>query len=80
MKELENHIKKNGYDYYLTESSKTAYIFKQVLGGQVIGYEVFKRIENSRFDCVSFPRDEAFGKWAWTYRTLEKAQDKFNTI
>ena len=27
-----------------------------------------------------FPSDEDFGKWAWTYRDLNKAMEKYNGI
>jgi hypothetical protein len=80
MKELEVNIKRNGYDYSLTMASNRGYIYNQYLDGVLVGYEVFRRIENDRFDCVSFPRDESFGKWAWTYNNLEQATKRFETL
>ena len=43
-------------------------------------YEVFQRKINKRFGVVSFPSGEAFGKWAWTFPTLEQAREKLAEI
>ena len=37
-------------------------------------YEVFKKRLNHRFATVSYPTDKAFGIWAWTCMTLERAK------
>ena len=43
-------------------------------------YEVFKRIENKRFDCISYPKSASFGLTAWCFSELEKANRKFDDI
>ncbi len=43
-------------------------------------YEVFHKKENSRYNCMSYPSNKAFGVWAWTYHTLCKAESKFTEI
>lgn len=39
-------------------------------------YEVFKRKENVRFGTISYPRQKAFGVWAWCEATLQDAERK----
>lgn len=80
MKQLETHIRKNGYDYYKEVETDTGFIYRQEDNGIVVSFEVFKRVENTRFNCVSFPGNEAFGLWAWTYRTIEDAKKRLNTF
>jgi len=48
--------------------------------GYSIYYEVFKRKENKRFGCASYPTAKSFGVWAWTYYSLDKALEKFNNL
>jgi hypothetical protein len=45
-----------------------------------IHYEVFIHKENNYFDCVSYPKAQSFGKWAWTCLTLQRALDKLEWI
>lgn len=40
---------------------------------------LLKRL-NRRFGYVSYPTDKAFGVWAWTCMTLEKAKNKLDEI
>jgi hypothetical protein len=80
MQELKHHIRKNGYDYYFVEKTDAGYIYRQEDNGKVIAFEVFKRKENTQFNCISFPGNEAFGSWAWTYRTYEDAKKRLNKI
>jgi hypothetical protein len=76
MRQLAKHLKKNGYLYEQVHEEKgIGYIYKQVddSNGRTVGYEVFKHIENTRFDCVSFPSNEAFGIWAFSVPNLDRA-------
>jgi hypothetical protein len=59
--------------------SSKAYIY-QVDTEDSIYYEVFKKKSktNSKRDCL--PTAKAFGVWAWTYPTYEKAMKKFNLL
>lgn len=43
-------------------------------------YEVFRRKENHYFGVVRYPTANAFGFWAWTYPTLEMAQEKLRDL
>lgn len=43
-------------------------------------YEVFKRRENTMYNVVSYPTDKAFGIWAWTTESLDRAIEIFNEL
>jgi hypothetical protein len=61
----------NGYAYmyqvYSPEANRTY-------------YEVFERVENESFNCVSYPKSKSFGVWAWCMRDYDKACLKFDEI
>lgn len=78
---LKLELKKSGYDYKQVKCEPNiAYIYHQTFEGKHIAYEVFKHKINSLYNCVSFPSNEVFGLWAWTYKTLEQAEKKFTEI
>lgn len=68
-----------GFMFTQVEKSAFGYIY-EVFTGVNYHYEVFKRNENTHFNCVSYPTNKAFGRWAWTYSSLDKAKDKFNDL
>lgn len=74
MKDLDLLITRRGFRYTQVFKNDKWYIYKQQdQNGNNLAYEVFYRKENIRFDCVSFPGDEAFGLWAWSCTTLDRA-------
>jgi len=83
MKELKEYFvgigQVKGYIFNQIKATKYAYLY-EVSENNVIHYEVFKRNENTLYDCVSYPTDKAFGVWAWTCMSLERAENKFNEI
>lgn len=68
-----------GFKFTQISYANHVYLYK-VDTGNTIYYEVFKRVENRRFACVSSPAANWFGKWAWTYSTLEKAEVKLRQL
>ena len=68
-----------GYVFNQIKRTEHAFLYEVSENG-LIHYEVFKRKENTMYDCISYPTDKAFGLWAWTCGTLERAEDKFNEI
>ncbi len=90
MKELEVKIRKRCIDYTQIEVSPKGYIYAHTVPNGTKYYEVFKRVEyaphhkqkslSKHASWVLFPGDEAFGKWAWCCRTLEKAQERLNNF
>lgn len=88
MKELNLIIKKGTKSFKQIERSIRAYIY-EVTDTETdhVYYEVFERRTNRRFKCISYPNDNAFGKWAWCISkgenhvaALEYALKKFNLI
>jgi len=43
-------------------------------------YEVFKRRINKQYNNESYPRSKSFGNWAWTTKSLDKANQILNQI
>ncbi|MCH3884403.1 hypothetical protein [Tenacibaculum aquimarinum] len=83
MKKLETKIigkgEVKGFLFTQKLISNKAYLY-EVNTGYTIHYEVFKRKHktNSKRDC--FPTSKAFGLWAYTFKTWEKAVEKFNKL
>ena len=83
MKELKEYFSGRGQvkEYVFNQIRKTKHAFLyEVKGNNTIHYEVFKRKENTLYECVSYPTDKAFGIWAFTCGTLERANDKFKEL
>lgn len=85
MKELEMRFsgtgEVKGYEFEQLDKSKFAYIYKKThMESGNVSYEVFKRVENRQFDCVSYPKSKSFGVWAWEYNTHQKALNRFFDI
>jgi hypothetical protein len=83
MKELEKNIigkgEVKGYLFTQVQMSDKAYLYK-VDTGASIQYEVFKKIYRTNSIRHCFPISKAFGIWAYTFPTLEKALEKFNKL
>lgn len=75
IKELEKEFTKNKEVFtqvgYNPETE--VYIYKREFPRGAIVFEVFKRRVNRRFNCVSYPSNEAFGYWAMTFPKYETA-------
>ena len=92
MKKLAEKINRNGYIYTQLKRGERAAIYEQIfedLGESFcMGSEVFKiRIGKSKVvfgvelpEKEKFPSDEDFGKWAWSYREINKAMEKYDQI
>lgn len=78
MKELQPQYYKGTKTYTQVHSSCHAYIYK-VTDSETehIYYEVFERHYNRRYDCISYPTDKAFGKWAWC---ISKGNDHIKAL
>jgi len=76
MKELDKEIKKRGFCYIQRFADTSGYVYEQSLNGVTVGFEAFLRKENTQFNCVSFPGDNAFGVWAWSTKTFERALER----
>jgi hypothetical protein len=76
MKELKEYFtgrgQVKGYIFNQIKRTDYAYLYEVLQDGR-IHYEVFKRKENTLYDCVSYPTDKAFGVWAFTCMTRDSA-------
>ena len=83
MKELKEYFsgigQVKGYVFNQIKRSKYGYIY-EVSGDKNKHYEIFKRVENTLYDNVSYPSNKAFGKWAWTTNDLDRAFEILNQI
>tara|TARA_R110002049_G_scaffold286773_1_gene468592 strand:- start:264 stop:542 length:279 start_codon:yes stop_codon:yes gene_type:complete len=83
MKELEKEFigkgQVKGFKFTQVKKTKYGYIYK-VDTKHTIMYEVFKRKENNRFKCISYPTNKSFGIWAWTYKNLDSALDRLDNF
>ena len=66
-----------GDSFKMIKESDKAYLFARTNKSGVTHYEVFKRVENTRFGVVSYPTSKAFGLWAWSIFSKSQAEQKF---
>ena len=67
-----------GFYFTQIKSTDKGYIYS-VMNNGLVYYEVFKRKTN-QYNGVSCPKSKSFGKWAWWYGSLEKAQIKLDSL
>lgn len=83
MKELKEYFsgrgQVKGYVFNQIKRSKHAYLY-EVKGNGLPHYEIFKRKENTMYEVVSYPTNKAFGIWAWTTTSLDRANKIFNQL
>lgn len=83
MKQLEKEFIGKGevknFKFTQLKASETAFIYEVNNDGSIY-YEVFKRKENTQFNCISYPSSKAFGVYAWTIKNLNSALDRFNNM
>ena len=97
MKELNENIKKNGYNYSKVKiehgkKHKVAMYKQQSQDGEFVAYEIFIVKTTKEKETVlngvhvkyeaseHFPSDEEFGKIAWSCRTFDDAEKKFQEL
>lgn len=80
-KEIEGRGEVKGYSFRRIRENEYAYVYEVSSdGSKSKHYEIFERKINTYFDCESYPSSKAFGIWAFTVNSLEKADIKFNEI
>ena len=88
MKKLPIRLRKNGYDYEQLKRGTRSCIYKQIIPGAPLQYEVFRiKVKKARIVKGNeipakewFPHDEAFGLWAWSTNILELANAIFKWL
>ena len=70
-----------GFQFRQVSRTMFGYIYEvRVPGAQECHYEVFRRMENARFGCVSYPKSKSFGAWAWCCDSLAKARERLKAF
>lgn len=88
IKELSDNIRKNGFDYTCISRGIKSFVFSQAYTPNLAYYEVFKRRVSKECifhgkvipERIAFPGNEDFGDWAWTFKSKEKAMQKFREL
>jgi len=66
-----------GFIFKQVLADDSRYVYRVTQPGGLNHYEVFRKIINHRFNCISYPGSKSFGVTAWTCRTLDEAMSKF---
>lgn len=80
MRELDKTLTKYQCEFKQMSSTVLGYVYRKTCSSGLVTYEVFKRLENKKYKCISFPSDKAFGVWAWAYHNLDTAINKLNSF
>jgi len=69
-----------GYQFNQVKSLYDAYIYEvyDTLGNR--WYEVFKKVIDTRFHKIAYPKSKSFGINAWTAKTFQAAEGRFQLI
>ena len=74
------------------EETENAYLYKREIGEKYVDYEVFlKKVKNKRKNVNGtivnidekrevYPRASDFGKWAWSFKDINRAYAKLREI
>lgn len=68
-----------GFEFRQILCGDYAYLYEVQDEGKIY-FEVFQKRINRRYSSISYPTANAFGIWAWTYKDIDPALDKFHSI
>jgi hypothetical protein len=74
-KEFEGIGEVKGYSFKQIQEIKGVLYVYEVKGFGATHYEVFKHVENGRFNCVSYPRSTVFGVSAWSCSSIGRVAE-----
>ena len=88
MNTLPTILRKNGFMYTQLLAGEKSFLYRQEYTNEVKYYEVFKKVIAKETtihgkiipEHISFPGNEDFGNWAWSFRDHQKAIAEFNRI
>ncbi len=88
MKPLPHIMRKNGFTYTQVRRGVKSCIYVQGVSENTACYEVFlikitlgHQFKGKIIEAHErFPHNEAFGKWAWTFKSYEGALERFNEL
>jgi len=85
MKTLPLTLRKNGFEYTQLLRGQRSCLYEQRVAPELVAYEVFlikikpeRIIQGKVIEAKeTFPHDEGFGRWAWSFGNYEKALWRF---
>jgi hypothetical protein len=88
MKQLNIEFTKGGIHYKQLERTESKAIYEQLYEEKNVGYEVIRIGSHSGLTLFgkevpaseTYPTTDSWGIRGWTYRTLDKAKEKYNTL
>ena len=85
MVKIPQTLRKNGFNYKLMKRTRMKAMYRMEYGDNEYFYEVFLIQVKSPdkftpFVREAFPADKDFGKTAWAYRSLCRAEQKYEGI
>ena len=84
MKELEINFtgrgEVRGFEFHQVYKDMFGYIYQVNTPFGSTHYEVFERKVNSRYNTVTYPSSKAFGRYAFTFKTITSAMNKLNEL
>ncbi len=69
-----------GFKFRQISATDRAFLYEVSPTNTNVHYEVFKLKINKRFNCISYPTSKAFGVYAWSYMSFERAKKKFDKL
>ena len=80
-KEFDGRGEVSGYKFRQLFQNNNGFLYEvSDKGSDGIHYEVFRRKENTQFGCVSYPKSNSFGVWAWCITDYKAAIEKYNSL
>ena len=81
-KEFDGIGEVKGFRFKQLKSNGKAYIYEvyQDSSNSPTHYEVFEHRENNQYNVVSYPRSAAFGVYAYTEKTIQDAERKYEEL
>ena len=85
---LPANLFRNGFRYNLVQRGQRSCIYRQDVAPGICYWEVFKLKIRPTWTIKGkiiptkevFPGDDAFSLWAWSYRSYEKAMEKYEEV
>lgn len=69
-----------GFKFTRLLQNDRGYLYQVEQSEGLIHLEVFMRVENKRFNCISYPGSQSFGISAWSCKNLEDAKKRFDAL
>ena len=69
-----------GFKFTQLFKNDCGYLYQVEQSEGLIHFEVIKRVENQRFNRVSYPGSKSWGIAGWTFKTLDEAMTRFNQL